>query len=390
MAITSPWRADFDIPADLTYLNAAFMTPIPRASAAAGEAGIRVKLAPWKLTRASFYTEVEEARSEAAAVINARPEDIAIVAGTSYGIATAARNIVAPEGHAIIGIRGEHPSQTYAWQVQAERTGAAYEQVDREPDQSWAEAIIARLNDESRPPVAILALTQVHWSDGSLVDLVAIGEAARARNVALVVDATQSAGVMELDVGKIRPDFVAFATYKWLIGPYALAFLYAAPWRQEGDPLEQHAFCRVGADGYVNHYARDRDFMPGARRYDMGERSNFATLPVAIASIRYLRRIGLDRVRSHIEAVTDAMAAQAAALGISVLDKRLRSPHLLGLRGEGDFSDGVVKALAEAGVVVSARDGVVRVGPHIYTEAVDIDRFTRGLEVYLSCSKRRV
>ena len=388
--MNSPWRADFDIPADVTYLNAAFMTPVPRKTAAAGEAGARVKLAPWQLTRAAFYTDVERARTEAASVINASADDIAIVAATSYGIATAARNIIAPSGTAIVGIAGEHPSQTYAWMEQAEKTGATYEQVTRAPDRSWADAIIARISDESRPPVSVLALTQVHWSDGSLVDLVRISDVAHSRDIALVVDATQSAGVMELDVQRIRPDFVVFATYKWLLGPYALAFLYAAPRRQDGEPLEQHAFCRLGADGYVNHYARDRDFMPGARRYDMGERSNFATVPMAIESIAYLRGIGFDRVRSHIESVTDALAARASSLGVEVLDKSLRSPHLLGLKGDGDFSDGVVKAMAEAGVVLSARDGTVRVGPHIYTEATDIDRFGKTLEAYLSRSKRRV
>lgn len=388
--MNSPWRADFDIPAEVTYLNAAFMTPIPRRTAAVGEAGVRVKLAPWELTRAAFYTDVERARAQAASVINAAADDIAIVAATSYGIATAARNIVAPAGTAIVGIAGEHPSQTYVWMEQAEKTGATYEQITRAAGQSWADAIIARIGDESRAPVSVLALTQVHWSDGSVVDLVKVADAAHARNIALTIDATQSAGVMDLDVQRIRPDFVAFATYKWLLGPYALAFLYAAPRRQDGEPLEQHAFCRLGADGYVNHYARDRDFMPGARRYDMGERSNFATIPMAIESIAYLHGIGLERVRGHIESVTDALAARASSLGIEVLDKSLRSPHLLGLKGDSDFSDGAVKAMAQAGIVVSARDGTVRVAPHIYTESTDVDRFGVALETYLSRSKRRV
>lgn len=388
--MNSPWRADFDIPADVTYLNAAFMTPVPRRTAAVGEAGVRVKLAPWKLTRAAFYADVERAREQAASIINAAADDIAIVAATSYGIATAARNIVAPAGAAIVGIAGEHPSQTYVWMEQAEKTGATYEQITREAGQSWADAIIDRIGDESRPPVSVLALTQVHWSDGSVVDLVKVADAAHARDIALTIDATQSAGVMDLDVQRIRPDFVAFATYKWLLGPYGLAFLYAAPRRQDGEPLEQHAFSRMGADGYVNHYARDRDFMPGARRYDMGERANFATVPMAIESIGYLREIGLERVRGHIENITDALAARASSLGIEVLDKSLRSPHLLGLKGDGDFSDGAVKAMAEAGIVVSARDGTVRVGPHIYTESTDVDRFGVALETYLSRSKRRV
>src|SRR5690606_37632676 len=99
---------------------------------------------------------------------------------------------------------------------------------------------------------------------------------------------------------------------------------------------------------------------------------------------------GLERVRGHIESVTDALAGRASSLGVEVLDKKLRSPHLLGLKGPGDFSDGVVKAMAQAGIVLSARDGTVRVAPHIYTEGVDVDRFGKALEGYFSRSNLRV
>lgn len=385
----SPWRSDFDIPDEITYLNAAFMTPPPRQVLAAGSEGVQVKAQPWTLSRATFYDDVERARVNAARLINAKPDDIAIVGSTSYGIATAARNLTVLPGTVILGIAGEHPSQTYAWMTLAETNGAHYEQVTRDNEQSWADALIARMGSSEKAPVSVLALTQVHWSDGSVVDLAAVGAAARASGAALVVDATQSAGVMALDVELIKPDFIAFATYKWLLGPYALAFLYAAPWRQDGQPLEQHAFSRLGADGYSNHYDRALTFMPGARRYDMGERANFATIPMAIEALAYLQTIGVDTIRNHIGTVVEAMAQHAEACGATVIAQDKRSPHLLGLRGPDGFSDELVAELAKDRIIVSARDGVVRVAPHIYSGAEDVARFSDALTRYFSRSNRR-
>lgn len=385
----APWRSDFDIPEDISHLNAAFMTPPPRHVLQAGREGVGTKAQPWTLSRATFYEDVEKARASAARLINAVPDDIAIVGSTSYGIAVAAKNLTVAGGTTILGIAGEHPSQTYAWTVLAQEVGATVEHVDRVNEQSWADALIARIKDLSRPPVSVLALTQVHWSDGSVIDLVAMGVVARAHGIVLVVDATQSAGIMDLDVETIKPDFIAFATYKWLLGPYSMAFLYAAPWQQDGQPLEHHAFSRVGADGYSNQYDRSLDFMPGARRYDMGERSNFMTLPMAITALDYLQEIGISLVREHIAAITTAIAEHAELCGVGVIPADQRSPHLLGLSGPEGFSDGLVEALRSENVFVSARDDIVRVAPHIYSGGRDAARFAAALENYLSRSKRR-
>jgi selenocysteine lyase/cysteine desulfurase len=84
----------------------------------------------------------------------------------------------------------------------------------------------------------------VHWSDGGAVDLGRVAPAARARGAALLVDATHSAGVTNLDVRALDPDFVVFPTYKWLLGPYGRAFLYVGKRHQGGIPLEQTSYGR--------------------------------------------------------------------------------------------------------------------------------------------------
>lgn len=369
----------FDIPDDVVYLSAASVAPIPATVREAGDAGVLRKASPWRFSRRSFYDIVEEARAEAAELIGARAEDIAVVGSASYGIATAARNLPLAAGQAVLTIAEEHASPVYAWIRLAAERGATHEDLPRPPDHDWTAAILARLGDAARPPVGILSLTPLHWNDGARLDLARIRAAADAVGAALVVDGTQAIGAMPFSVAEVRPDFLTMPTYKWLLGPYGLAFLYVDPARQDGVPLEEHTFCRIGADTISNHYGRELAFMPGARRYDMGERSNFVTLPMAVAGIRLLKGFGIARISAHLGTLTARIAEGAEALGYTAPPAAVRAPHLIGLRREGTDAGAVAERLAARGVFVSARNGALRVAPHVYNDMADVERFLEAL-----------
>ncbi|WP_158240712.1 aminotransferase class V-fold PLP-dependent enzyme [Telmatospirillum siberiense] len=382
MASQSPsfGRSDlFDIPADITYLNAASLSPIPGPVRAAGEHGVARKVTPWTFSRASFYDIVEEARTEAAALVDAQPRDIAIVGSASYGIATSARNLTVDPGKVVLTIEEEHPSPVYVWIRLAAETGAIHEELPRPSDHDWTAAILARLQDRSRPEVGVLSLTPLHWNDGAALDLVAIRAAADEVGAQLVVDGTQSIGARPFSVRTVRPDYLVFPTYKWLLGPYGLAFLYADPDRQSGVPLEEHTFSRVGADLITDRYERELTFMDGARRYDMGERSNFVTLPMAIAGIRLIRAWGTERIAAYLAPLTTRIAERAAELGFSSPPAARRAGHIIGLRKPGFDAGAAAAKLAERKIYVSSRNGAIRVAPHIYNDAADIERFLEGL-----------
>ncbi|MFT2520885.1 aminotransferase class V-fold PLP-dependent enzyme, partial [Escherichia coli] len=70
------------------------------------------------------------------------------------------------------------------------------------------------------------SISSVHWSDGGIIDVDRVQTALRRQGAMFAIDATQSAGVVAMDVTKLDPDAVIFPTYKWLIGPYGRAFLY--------------------------------------------------------------------------------------------------------------------------------------------------------------------
>jgi selenocysteine lyase/cysteine desulfurase len=369
----------FDIPPEVTYLNAASLSPIPRPVHEAGLQGVARKASPWTLSRSSFYDIVEEARAEAAGLIGARARDIAIVGSASYGIATAARNLRPAPGRVVLTIAEEHPSPVYVWLHLAAEGEVVHEELARPADHDWTAAILARLEDPERPRVGILSLTPLHWNDGGLIDIKAIRRAADRIGAALVVDGTQAIGAQPFDVAQSRPDFLVFPTYKWLLGPYGLAFLYADPERQDGIPLEEHTFSRLGADVIADRYERELRFMEGARRYDMGERSNFVTLPMGTAGIRLIRAAGVARIAGHLEALTSRIAEGAAALGFASPPAGRRAGHLIGLRKPGFEAGPAAAALAARGIHVSARNGALRVAPHIYNDAADVERFLAAL-----------
>ena len=93
----------------------------------------------------------------------------------------------------------------------------------------WTEGLLSAIARTGAAPIAIVSISSVHWCDGGAVDLDLVAPAVRAQGAALLVDATHSAGVTNLDVRALDPDFVVFPTYKWLLGPYGRAWLPAIP-----------------------------------------------------------------------------------------------------------------------------------------------------------------
>lgn len=369
-------RAIFDLPDDVAYLNAAAFTPLPHAVKAAGALGLLTKATPWTPALGETESWADRARAHAAKLIGAAPEDIALNNAVSYGIATAARNIPIPPGSRVLMIEGEFPSLALVWPDLARAANASLEIVARPADGDWTPAILAAIERPGAPPIGIAALTPCHWSDGALIDLAAIIPALRRQGAAIVIDATQAVGVMDVDVGKLAPDYLAFPTYKWVLGPYSTAFLYAAPHRQSGQPLEHH-----GA-------TRDGDALrPGARRYDRGEFRDPIGLPMAATGLAQVLEWGTAAIAARLRTLTDALADEVADIpGLSALPRHLRAPHVLGLRFAEGMPAGLPDRLAAHNVFIADRQGVLRVSPHVYNNDDDVRRFGAAMRACLAAS----
>jgi selenocysteine lyase/cysteine desulfurase len=366
----------FDIPEDVAYLNCAYISPLMKSVAATGETAIRRKARPWEIFPQHFFTEPEEARTLFARLGGATADDIAIQPSTSYGAAIAAANLDLPRGARIVVLQEQFPSNVYPWREAARRGGAVLETVQRPADDDWTPAVLERLVAGT----ALVALPHVHWTDGAMLDLVTIGKRAREIGAALFIDATQSLGVLPLDVREVQPDYLVAATYKWLLGPYGMGFLYVAPHRQSGRPIEEHWSTRAGSEDFTRLVDYRDEYQPGARRFDVGEKVNIHLVPMAIAALKQILAWGTANIQASLRVMTDRLEQRARPLGLTTLPRALRAGHYLGLRFPSGVPDGLAHALAAENVYASVRGReAMRVTPHLWVSPHDEDRFVDAL-----------
>ena len=194
-----------------------------------------------------------------------------------------------------------------------------------------------------------------------------------------MLDATQSAGVLPMDVRSLDPDIVIFPTYKWLLGPYGRAFLYVAKRHQGGVPLEQTASGRrdVRAENAV--YFGDLSYVGDARRYDMGERDHFISMEMASIGMEMMADWGAAAIAERVGMLTDLIADGLRDAGVQMPERRVRSPHILSLNFKDGLPKGLTEELARDGIYVAARLGRLRVSPHVYNDEEDAERFVTAL-----------
>ncbi len=372
-------RALFDMPRDVCYMNAAAWSPIPIAAAELGQAGAVRKARPWEITRDFADTQFERARAAAAALINASPDDVALISSVGYGVSTAAKSFAIAAGSRVIVLDSDHSSPTLEWMQRAETGAFTVEVVSCGAEHDWTTALLEAVHRSGAAPVALASISSVHWSDGGQVDLHAVKAALDAQGAALLIDATHAAGVMTLDVARLDPDFVVFPTYKWLLGPYARAFLYVAKRHQGGVPLEQTSYGRRRVFAEDDTYFTDLAYVDNARRFDMGERDFFVSLEVASYGIELIQSWGVDAVRERIKALTDRIVQGLGDLNVSVLREELRAPHVLSLGFPGGMPDDLPRRLAAERVFAAPRLGRLRVSPHVYNDEDDCNRLIDAL-----------
>ena len=184
-----------------------------------------------------------------------------------------------------------------------------------ESGQTWTDAVLSGLDER----VSIVSVPQVHWTDGSLIDLAAVSARAQDVGARLVIDGSQSIGAMPLDVAALRPDFVVTVGYKWLLGPFGLGYLYVAEEHRNGEPIEHNWIVRGGSEDFARLIDYRDTYQPGARRFDVGERTNFELIPMAIAALEQLHAWQIPRVAAELATLTARIAAKAEQLGLDPL-----------------------------------------------------------------------
>ncbi len=374
-------RGQFSIPAGLHYLNCAYMGPLPRVAEEAGVLGLRMKRDPSAILPHHFFDTSLELRKLFSRLIgDADPTRISIGPGVSYSVAIAAKNLPLSSDQNVVLTYEQFPSNMHAWARKAQDVNADL-RVIGPPDTihrgaNWNAEILTAIDSAT----AVVSLPTVHWTDGTIFDLVEIGRRCREVGAALVVDGTQSVGALPFDVNVVRPDVLMCSGYKWLLGPYSVGLTYFGPSFDDGKPLEETWIGREGSEDFEHLVDYKAGYQPGAIRYDVAQRSNFALLPVAVASLRLISEWQPARIQAYCKGLTGNFFEEVEELGFTVEDAHWRSAHLFGLRmPKGLELVELQQALKARGVSASLRGSALRVSPNVYNDAEDVSALLEGL-----------
>lgn len=370
-------RTAFAVPEGVAYFNTANLSPQLHQVRAAGEAALERRGRPWTISAEDWFTDVERLRELFAELVGGDADGVALVPATSYGFAVAARNLALSAGDRVVVLAEEYPSGIYTWRAATRAAGAEIVTVQRRAGQTWTEAVLEVLDER----VSVVSVPNVHWTDGALVDLAAISARSHEIGARLVIDGSQSIGAMPLDVAALRPDFVVSVGYKWLLGPFGVGYLYVAPPYRRGEPLEHNWILREGSEDFARLIDYRDEYQPGARRFDVGERTKFELLPMAIAALQQLRTWQIPRIATALAALTDTISARAADLGLDAVPAGQRGPHMLGVKLPEAVRAKIEPALATTNCFAAVRGESLRISPHLHITDADVARLTEALTV---------
>ncbi len=364
----------FNLPSDLTYLNCARRGPQSKKLEALGLAAISNQCNPNYYSNEDFFGYPQQIKLAFADLVQAADSDsIAIIPSTSYGLANVANNLNLKKGEKIIIVGEQFPSNVYPWMEAVKKVGATIEIVSPPSllnrGQNWNEAVLAAIDDQTK----MVAVGNVHWTDGTLFDLKAIRTKTNQHDALLVIDGTQSIGALPFSVKEIQPDALIVSSYKWMLGPYSLGVAYYGPAFDKGEPIEKNWINRLNSNDFTNLVNYQPLYRPKANRYSMGEQSNFILSPLLLEAIRQLKDWGVENIQQYCRTITEPAVAEWRDMGLNIEADNWRSHHLFGIRLTDQFDGDVLKKeLTKANISVSFRGDAMRVSPNIYNEESEV------------------
>lgn len=365
----------FNLPDHVSYLNCAYISPLLKSVEKIGHEAVSIKNRPYDITTEDFFAPVEELKKNFAKLIDVDEyERISLIPGVSYGMANVAKNITINRGENIVVASEQFPSNIYPWQQKIKESGGELIIVPPAPSsrgKSWNESLLNAIDEKTE----VVALSHVHWTDGTLFDLNMIRDRCDEVNAYLVIDGSQSIGALPFSVRDIRPDALVCAGYKWLMGPYSLGLAYFNERFDNGEPIEPCWINKEGSEDFRSLANYTDEYKPMAMRYNVSESSNFILVPMLNAAIKQLLEWSQENIQQYCEHISGSSLKELKEIGCLFEEKKYRANHLFGIRlNENINLEKIKKSMANNHVYVSFRGSAIRVAPHLYNTKEDFEK----------------
>jgi cysteine desulfurase/selenocysteine lyase len=361
-----PWT----LAGDSIFLNAASTGPLPQRAVDAVSDWARMRATPQRLKDDALFSTLTKSRELLAAMVRAKPTEIALATNTSYGINLAARALPLAAGDVIVTPDREFPANIYPWMAAAQARGVEHRIVPVPDNGIVEEALEKALQDRK---VKCVAVSWVGFAGGYRVDLQRISRACRSAGAYFVVDGIQGLGPCELDLGAVDVDLFACGAQKWLLSPWGSGFVYVRSGLiSKLEPHEVSWMAPRGTDDFRRLLDYDLTWREDARRFE------FVTLPFQDfagmnASLGLFKELGYASMAAHTRSLADEIVNWAqTSKGVDLMTPAdpARRAGVVSVRPRD--AEQASERLRAAGVTHSLREGAIRLAPYIYNTADEI------------------
>lgn len=373
----------FNIPDEVTYLNCAYQGPLMKPIEKIAFEAISKRTRPYQYTVEDFFEPVEKLRKAFSKLIDCNDfQRIAVIPSVSYGLANVVNNITLKSKKGIVLLGEQFPSNYYPWKRLAEEQSGNLvvvkaPNVNENRAKIWNERLLEAIDDDT----AVVSIGNVHWADGTWIDLQAVREKTLQNGALMIIDGTQSVGALPIDIDRLQPDALICAGYKWLLGPYGTALAYFGPAFDNGKPIEENWINRLNSENFESLVQYNDNYKPKAARYSVGQNSSFFHVPMLLNSIEQILEWEPARIQQYCIELTKDSLTHLQEIGCRIENEDYRCGHLFGIRLGEDFDfEALKKQFLKSKVFVSLRGDSIRIAPNVYNTTEDMERLVRCIE----------
>jgi len=368
------FRRHFPVVNHQVYLNTAAVGPVSDLARDAAVAAIVEQANGGSKMFGPYGESLERARVKAGLLIGADPGEIAFVRNTVEALSIVASGLAWSGGDNVVASALEFSGNAYPW-LNLARLGVACRFVPSSDGTVDVDAMAAATDERTR----VITVSFVQFSNGFRVDLEKLGTFCRSKDIRLMVDAIQGVGVVPLDVHAVPIDFLACGAHKWLCAPAGSGFLYV-----HRDRLPEVALTEVGHNSVLPVPASFTDYQftlrPDARRFESGITS-YANVVGLEAALDLIARVGIPRIRAHVCGLTAHLSERLRERGYAITSPQppQEGAGIVAFRRQDRSANALAAHLASRGIVVSVREGAVRVSIHGFNALDDVEAMIAAL-----------
>src|ERR1044072_10037876 len=373
--MTPEVRALFPITERYNYLNHAAVSPLPTTTLRAVESQLRDVHENGSAGFRNWLATKEQARDLLANLLGARPEQVSFLRNTSDALSSVANGLTWRRGDNIVTFAREFPSNIYPWLRIRDVHGVELRMAEEHDGRIDVGELESMINEKTR----VVAISHVQYASGFRADLERLGRIVRQRDALFVVDVIQALGVVPTNVEAEFIDVAAGAGHKWLMAPEGVGYLYLSDRARERIQPTLVGWISVpNPDDYLNF---EQGWNRGTLAWETG------TGPASLfygfrASLDLLTSQGVPRRANYLKELTDHLCEGLKGKRYEVVSSRApgEKSQIVCIRHlDGLSAMALYHQLNAKNIVTAPRGDRLRIAPHFYNTATEVDDFLKAL-----------